>query len=97
MPKTASVRQIERQFRTISRQIHPDKQVPQQARVVDPDLQGFVPSPSSDELTQRNEIFLEVQKAYGYLTNPLTKIIYDEYGVTGLSVYEKSKPKFQDL
>jgi len=38
-----------------------------------------------------------VQKAYGYLTNPLTKIIYDEYGVPGLSIYEKSKIKFQDL
>ena len=60
-------------------------------------MPGFVASPSNDELTQRKEIFVEIQKAYGYLTNPLTKVIYDEFGVTGLSVYEKSKIKFQDL
>jgi len=52
---------------------------------------------SSTDLTQRQEIFVEVQKAYGYLTNPLTKAIYDEFGVSGLAVYEKSKPKFRSL
>jgi DnaJ-class molecular chaperone len=42
----------------------------------------------------RQEVFVEVQKAYGYLTDPLTKVIYDKYGVPGLAVYEKSKGKF---
>jgi DnaJ-class molecular chaperone len=46
---------------------------------------------ASDDLTLRKEVFVEVQKAYGYLANPLTKVIYDEYGVSGLAVYEKSK------
>ena len=49
---------------------------------------------ATDDLTVRQEIYGEVQKAYGYLTNPLTKIIYDEYGVSGLIVYEKSKKDF---
>ena len=49
---------------------------------------------ASDDLTLRREVFVEVQKAYGYLANPLTKCIYDEYGVPGLQVYEKSKAKF---
>ena len=44
---------------------------------------------SNDDPTIRQEIYGEVQRAYGYLTNPLTKIIYDEYGVSGLIVYEK--------
>ena len=52
---------------------------------------------SSNELTRRKEVFQDVQKAYGYLTNPLTKVIYDEFGIPGLVVYEKSKNKFQDL
>ena len=52
---------------------------------------------SSNELTRRKEVFQDVQKAYGYLINPLTKVIYDEFGIPGLVVYEKSKNKFQDL
>ena len=51
----------------------------------------------ADELTQRREVFIEVQKAYGYLTNPLTKAIYDEFGVPGLAVYEKNKANFEEL
>lgn len=38
-----------------------------------------------------------MQKAYGYLTNPLTKVIYDAYGVPGLAVYEKNKANFTEL
>lgn len=45
----------------------------------------------------RREVFVDVQRAYGYLVNPLTKCIYDEYGVAGLSVYEKAKKKFEIL
>ena len=51
----------------------------------------------TDDLTRRREVFQEVQKAYGYLTNPLTKVIYDEFGIAGLAIYEKSKGKFEDL
>lgn len=38
-----------------------------------------------------------MQKAYAYLTNPLTKVIYDEFGVPGLAVYEKNKSAFVDM
>ena len=40
---------------------------------------------------------MEVQQAYAYLTNPLTKVIYDELGVPGLAVYEKNKSTFTEL
>ena len=50
-----------------------------------------------DEQTKRRQVFIEVQKAYGYLSNPLTKTIYDEFGVPGLAVYEKNKSSFTDL
>ena len=52
---------------------------------------------ADNELSRRQEVFQDVQKAYGYLTNPVTKIIYDEFGVSGLAIYEKSKNKFVDL
>ena len=46
-------------------------------------------------------MFQDVQKAYAYSTNPLTKVIYDEFGVPGLAIYdcfyEKSRNKFDDL
>ena len=51
----------------------------------------------ADELTQRRQVFIEVQKAYAYLTNPLTKAIYDEFGVPGLAVYEKNKSSFTEM
>ena len=38
-----------------------------------------------------------MSKAYGYLTNPLTKVIYDSFGVPGLAVYEKNKSMFNEL
>lgn len=97
VPEDASIRQIEKQYRSISRQIHPDKQRPN--GMVNPDMpEEFVfNGVSTDDLTQRNEVFVDIQKAYGYLSNPLTKVIYDEYGVGGLAVYEKSKRKFQSL
>ena len=90
LPTTATTQQINKQFRTISRSLHPDKHpsVGQQARMLDLDQQIVE---SNDDPTIRQEIYGEVQRAYGYLTNPLTKIIYDEYGVSGLIVYEKSK------
>ena len=33
-------------------------------------------------------LFMQIQKAYVYLTNPTTRIIYDRYGVSGLRLYE---------
>lgn len=64
---------------------------------MDPDRPGFFPQESTNELKQREEVFVEIQKAYVYLTNPLTKVIYDEFGIPGLAVYEKQKNKFADL
>ena len=72
--QSASVQQIAKRFREISRYIHPDKL----------------------ESDQRDQ-FTELQKAYGYLSDPLTRTIYDEYGVPGLTVYEKNKSAFAEL
>ena len=32
---------------------------------------------------ESHELFVQMQKAYGYLTNPTTRIIYDQFGMTG--------------
>ena len=39
----------------------------------------------------------KLNRAYTYLSNPLTKIIYDEFGVLGLAIYEEEKKKFFEL
>ena len=56
-----------------------------------------MPFQSATDLVDRQEVFQSVQKAYAYLTNPLTKVIYDEYGVLGLAIYEKNKSVFAEL
>eukprot|EP00350_Pseudokeronopsis_sp_OXSARD2_P000927 CAMPEP_0170551340 /NCGR_PEP_ID=MMETSP0211-20121228/9351_1 /TAXON_ID=311385 /ORGANISM="Pseudokeronopsis sp., Strain OXSARD2" /LENGTH=77 /DNA_ID=CAMNT_0010858443 /DNA_START=127 /DNA_END=360 /DNA_ORIENTATION=- len=38
-----------------------------------------------------------MQKAYAYLTNPTTRIIYDNYGCTGLKVYEHFQEDFREI
>ena len=38
-----------------------------------------------------------MQRAYGYLTNPATRIIYDKYGVQGIKVYEQFKEDFREI
>lgn len=38
-----------------------------------------------------------MQKAYGYLTNPTSRLIYDVYGVSGIKVYEQFNDDFRDL
>eukprot|EP00347_Sterkiella_histriomuscorum_P012930 403366679 len=43
------------------------------------------------------EIFVQMQKAYAYLTNPTTRIIYDNYGTQGLKVYEMFMDEFSEL
>ena len=93
-PPTANVKQIEKSFKKLSLSVHPDKYRSRQVPHGDP---NFVPIEADNELTKRQEVFLEMQKAYKYLTNPLTKVIYDEFGIPGLAVYEKQKNKFQDL
>jgi DnaJ-class molecular chaperone len=30
---------------------------------------------------ESHELFVQMQKAYGYLTNPTTRLIYDRFGV----------------
>lgn len=42
-------------------------------------------------------IFKDINTAYQYLSKPLTKVIYDEFGVLGLAVYEEEKKKFIEL
>lgn len=81
LPKKASTKDIERQFRRLSRALHPDKQH----------------HSGNGEISARREVFSEVQKGYVYLTNPLTKVIYDEFGVPGLVVYEGNKALYVKL
>ncbi len=38
-----------------------------------------------------------MQKAYGYLTNPTTRIIYDKFGVQGIKVYEMFSEEFREI
>jgi DnaJ-class molecular chaperone len=38
-----------------------------------------------------------MQKAYGYLTNPTTRIIYDRFGVQGIKVYEMFADEFREV
>lgn len=43
------------------------------------------------------QIFNEVKKAYGYLSNTITKLIYDQYGIPGLIMYDKHSDNFDGL
>jgi hypothetical protein len=38
-----------------------------------------------------------MQKAYGYLTNPTTRLIYDNYGTNGIKIYEMFQDEFREL
>ena len=40
---------------------------------------------------------VRVSRAYGYLTDPVTRAIYNEFGVPGLVVFEKNKASFIEL
>jgi hypothetical protein len=40
------------------------------------------------------KVFNKITKAYEYLVNDITRIIYDEYGMDGLIVYDKKKDSF---
>lgn len=46
---------------------------------------------------ESHELFIQMQKAYGYLTNPTTRLIYDYYGNTGIKVYEMFPDEFREL
>ena len=38
-----------------------------------------------------------MQQAYGYLTNPTTRVIYDHFGMAGIKVYENFPMEFREL
>lgn len=46
---------------------------------------------------ESHEVFIQMQKAYGYLTNPTTRTIYDRFGVSGIKVYEMFPDEFLEL
>lgn len=46
---------------------------------------------------ESHEQFVQMQKAYGYLTNPTTRIIYDRFGVAGIKVFEMYTDEFREL
>ena len=41
--------------------------------------------------------FLDLQRAYQYLYNPVTRLIYDNFGHSGLFIYENNKKEYEDL
>lgn len=41
--------------------------------------------------------FIKLKKAYGYLNNSVTKLIYDHYGLPGLIMYEREKDSFKEI
>ena len=83
VPQDADLKQINRAYKQMSLTFHPDKlgQMPR-----------FSNMPTIQKL-----IFKDINTAYQYLSKPLTKVIYDEFGVLGLAVYEEEKKKFIDL
>ena len=38
-----------------------------------------------------------MQRAYGYLSNSVTKLIYDQYGIPGLIMFDSEKKQFENL
>ena len=50
-----------------------------------------------NHLKTETEVFVEVRRAYGYLSNTVTKLIYDQFGIPGLIMYEKQRDNFRDL
>ena len=73
----------------MSKYIHPDKV---NIAVSDEDTQVF----QSHQKTE-TEVFVSVRRAYGYLSNTVTKLIYDQFGIPGLIMYEKQRDNFKDL
>lgn len=43
---------------------------------------------------QSHETFIQMQRAYSYLSNPITRVIYDRFGLTGIKVYEQFPDEF---
>ena len=51
----------------------------------------------NEELARFEKEQVRVSRAYGYLTDSVTRAIYNEFGVPGLVVFEKNKATFLDL
>jgi DnaJ-class molecular chaperone len=60
------------------------------ARVLHPDKQLGLDSEAS------SEEFIRLEMASKILTNPLTRLIYDRFGLRGISVYEQFKEEFEE-
>ena len=45
---------------------------------------------------QENDDFKKAHKAYKYLINQQTRLIYDNYGIPGLIMFEKHKEDFRE-
>lgn len=83
IPQNASLNDIKKAYKLLSLTFHSDKLGQQRL--------------SSNLPTIQKLIFEDLNKAYTYLSKPLTKVIYDEFGVLGLAVYEEEKKKFLEL
>ncbi|CDW77285.1 UNKNOWN [Stylonychia lemnae] len=46
---------------------------------------------------QSHEVFVQMQRAYSYLVNPTTRLIYDNYGTQGLKIFELFQDQFSEL
>ena len=45
----------------------------------------------------RREVFTRIQRAYAYLGNSVTKLIYDTHGIPGLIVYDAESKNYEEL
>ena len=89
------MKDIDKHYKELSKDLHPDKF---RARAIRGQQQGIFNIGDIDKaVSESKDMFQQLKKAHEYLTNPLTKIIYDEFGVTGLALYEKNKTAFTEL
>ena len=100
LPNDCSIKQVERSYRNLSKYTHPDKtDLPrsQELQQQSAPLNG-APQGSREQIADtKREVFMKINKAYVYLSNIVTKLIYDQYGIPGLIMYEKQKEHFQPL
>lgn len=63
--------------------MHPDKQAP---------FEGV-----QEVSRTSHDLFVQIQQAYGYLSNPTTRLIYDRFGAQGIKVHETYPDEFRAL
>lgn len=55
------------------------------------------PDKHANNASNASMIFRDIEKVYTVLSNPITKSIYDAYGVEGLKIHDGYKYQFEDI